>query len=205
MPRTVFQRGFKSECEAMAAAIRADLGLGALGRLDPRALAADLGIPVHPLSSLAGNGAAAAAVDYVMTVDPSVMSAMTIFPDWPLRRRVIIFNDANTAQRQASDIAHELSHGLRMHEPRHAIVAGCRDYSRLEEDEAAWLSGCLLVPRDAALAVALSGTPVETAAAEYGVSDRMMSWRLNATGARAQAARHAGPECLGHRPAAPER
>ncbi|MBV9445019.1 MAG: ImmA/IrrE family metallo-endopeptidase [Streptosporangiaceae bacterium] len=205
MARTVFKRGFKSECEALAAAVRAEMGLGTLERLDPRALAADLGIAVHPLSSLAGNSATAAAIDHVRTVDPSVMSAMTIFPDWPLRHRVIIFNDANTAQRQASDLAHELSHGLRMHEPRHAIVAGCRDYSKAEEDEAAWLSGCLLVPRDAALAVAMSGTPIQSAAAEYGVSDRMMSWRLNATGARAQAALNSGPECLPDRPAAPER
>ena len=52
-------------------------------------------------SSIAGNSATAAAIDYVRTVDPSVMSAMTIFPDWPLRHRVIIVNDANTAQRRA--------------------------------------------------------------------------------------------------------
>jgi Zn-dependent peptidase ImmA (M78 family) len=145
------------------------------------------------VSSLAGNSAAAAAVDYVRTADPKVMSAMTIFPGWPRRYRVIIFNDANTPQRQNSDLAHELSHGLHLHEPRHAIVWGCRDYSKLEEDEAAWLSGCLLVPRDAALAVAMSRTPIERAAADYGVSNRMMSWRVNATGAKAQAARCAQP------------
>jgi Zn-dependent peptidase ImmA (M78 family) len=117
------------------------------------------------------------------------MSAMTIFPGWPRRHRVIIFNDANTPQRQNSDLAHEVSHGLCLHEPRQAIIGGCRDYSKLEEDEAAWLSGCLLIPRDAALAVAMSGTPIEGAAAEYGVSNQMMSWRINVTGAKAQAAR----------------
>jgi hypothetical protein len=187
VPRTRFEHGFKSECEALAAAVRAELGLGTDEPLDPRALAAHLDIPVHPVSSLAGNSATAAAIDYVRTSDPSVMSAMTVFPDWPLRHRVIIFNDANTPQRQNSDLAHELSHGLRLHEPRHAIVQGCRDYSKLEEDEAAWLSGCLLVPRDAALAVAMSSMPIERAAAEYGVSNGMMSWRVNVTGARAQA------------------
>ena len=193
MPGTGFRRGFKSECESLAVAIRAGIGLGTCEPLDPRVLAADLGIPVHPVSSLATGGVAAAAIDYVRTVDPSVMSAMTIFPGWPRRHRVIIFNDANTPQRQNSDLAHELSHGLCLHEPRHAIAAGCRDYSRLEEDEAAWLSGCLLVPREAALAIAMSGTPAVRAAAEYGVSNRMMSWRLNVTGARAQAAAcHAG-------------
>jgi hypothetical protein len=84
---------------------------------------------------------------------------------------------------------------LHLHEPRHAIVQGCRDYSKLEEDEAAWLGGCLLVPRDAAVAVAvaMSSTPIERAATDYGVSDRIMSWRVNVTGAKAQAARHAKP------------
>ena len=187
--KRVFSYGFKSECEFLAAAVRAEIGLGTREPLDPRALAADLGIPVQPLSSLAGNGAVAAAVHHVMTVDPSVLSAMTIFPDWPRRRRVIIFNDANSVPRQNSDLAHELAHGLRMHEPRHAIIQGCRDYSKLEEEEAAWLSGCLLVPRDAAFTMAMSGTSIELAAIEYGVSTQMMSWRVNISGAKVQAAR----------------
>lgn len=38
---------------------------------------------------------------------------------------------------------------------------GCRDYAKIEEDEAAWLSGCLLVPRDAVLALATSGGVTE--------------------------------------------
>jgi hypothetical protein len=131
VPRTGFRPGFKSECESLAATLRAEIGVGASDPLDTRSLAAHLGVPVHPVSSLAGNGAAAAAVDYVRTIDPSVMSAMTIFPDWPRRHRVIIFNDANPPQRQNSDLAHELAHGLYLHEPRHAIVQGCRDYSKL--------------------------------------------------------------------------
>lgn len=189
MARAGLRRGFKSECESLAAEVRAEIGLGPSEPLDPRALAAHLGIPVHPVSSIRGDSSAAAAIEYVRTVDPSVLSAMTIFPGWPSRQRVIIFNDASPPQRQNSDLAHELSHGLCLHEPRRAIVQGCRDYSTVEEDEAAWLSGCLLVPRAAAFAVAMSGTPIERAAEEYGVSTRMMSWRVNATGAKAQARR----------------
>lgn len=189
MVKRMFSYGFKSECESLSAAVRAEIGLGTREPLDPWVLAEHLGIPVHPLSSLVGNGAIADAVHHVMTVDTSVLSAMTIFPDWPRRRRVIIYNDANLSPRQNSDLAHELAHGLRMHEPRHAIIQGCRDYSKLEEEEAAWLSGCMLVPRGAAFAVAMSGDPIELAAAEYGVSTQMMSWRVNATGAKVQAGR----------------
>jgi hypothetical protein len=87
--------------------------------------------------ALAGNGVAEA-IGYVHQ-DGNVFSAMTIFPKWPRFHRVIIFNDGNSDACQNSDVAHESSHGLLMHEPRCAIVNGCRDYSRSEEDEAAWL------------------------------------------------------------------
>ena len=183
------ERGLKSECESHAAAVRAEIGLDTRAPLDPRALASHLEIPIHPVSSLVGDGVIQAAVRHVTQVDQTVLSAMTIFPDWPRHRRVIILNDANSPARQNSDIAHELSHGLRMHEPRHAIVNGCRDYSRAEEEEAAWLAGCLLVPRDAAFTIALSRVSLDMAAIDYGVSTQLMTWRVNATGARAQAAR----------------
>ena len=55
----------------------------------------------------------------------------------------------------------------------------------------AWLSGCLLVPREAALVGATAQTPMGTAAAEYGVSIQMMTYRVNSTGVRKQAM-HAG-------------
>jgi hypothetical protein len=181
------ERGFKSECESHAAAVRAEIGLDTRAPLDPRTLASHLDIPVRPVSSLVGNGVIQAAVRYVTQVDQTVLSAMTIFPDWPAHRRVIIFNDAHSPARQNSDIAHELSHGLRMHEPRHAVVNGCRDYSKAEEEEAAWLAGCLLVPRDAAFNIAMSGVPLDMAAIEYGVSTKLMTWRVNVTGVRTQA------------------
>jgi Zn-dependent peptidase ImmA (M78 family) len=117
----------------------------------------------------------------------AVLSAMTIFPKWPLHHRLVLFNDANSAARQNSDVAHELAHGLLLHEPSCAIVNGCRDYSKADEEEAAWLSGCLLVPREAAVAVATVGMPMGIAAVDYGVSTRMMTYRVNCTGARKQA------------------
>lgn len=178
------KRGFKSECESIATAVRAEMGLAGHARLHSRDLAAHLDIPVHPLSALDGNGVSAA-IHYV-TTNSAVLSAMTIFPEWPRPRRVVIFNDGNSEARQNSDVAHELAHGLLMHEPRAAIVNGCRDYSKAHEDEAGWLSGCLLVPREAALAVARAGTPLAVAAEEYGVSMQMMTFRVNSTGARRQ-------------------
>lgn len=169
----------------MATGVRAEMGLQPHEPLDSRELAFHLDIPLHPLSALGGNGVADA-IRHVHQ-NRAVLSAMTIFPEWPLRRRVIIFNDGNSEARQNSDVAHELSHGLLLHEPRSAIVNGCRDYARSEEEEAAWLSGCLLVPRAAAVAIAMAEAPMGVAAIEYGVSTQMMTYRVNTTGARRQA------------------
>jgi hypothetical protein len=55
------------------------------------------------------------------------------------------------------------------------------------------------VPRDTAFAVAMSGTSIETAAVEYGVSTQMMSWRVNMTGAKVQAARIRANRLRAHR------
>lgn len=170
----------------MAAEIRAELYLDPHSPLDMWGLADHLGIPVHPLSSLNGDGRVVAALEYLRGLDHSEVSAMTIFPDWPNRRRVVILNDAHSLARQHSDLAHELAHGLLLHEPGYPIVNGCRDYRQSDESEAAWLSGCLLVPRDAALVVARSDTPVSQAAADFAVSVEMMTWRINVTGVRRQ-------------------
>jgi len=180
------RRSFKTECETLAASVRSELDLDICDPLDPRRLAAHLGIPMHPVSSLRGEGIPAA-VQHVMTEDRSAFSAMTIFPQWPRHRRTIIFNDGKSPARQNSDLAHELSHALLLHEPRIAIVNGRRHYNKTEEDEAAWLSGCLLIPRVAALRAATAGTTTATVAATYGVSTDMVVWRMNCTGATKQA------------------
>lgn len=179
------KRGFKSECESIATAVRAEMGLAAHAPMNSHDLAAHLGIPVHPLSALDGNGVSAA-IQHVRT-NNKVLSAMTIFPAWPKHHRLVIFNDGNSEARQNSDVAHELSHGLLLHEPKCAIVNGCRDYSKADEEEAGWLSGCLLVPREAALVVASAQTPMGVAALEYGVSTQMMTYRVKSTGADRQA------------------
>lgn len=179
------RRGFKTQCESLATAVRAEIGLDTRSPLDARRLATHLDIPVHPLSSLTSEEVLDA-VRHVMVKNQSILSAMTIFPHWPLPHRVIIFNDGNSLARQNSDIAHELSHGLLLHEPTAAIINGCRLYDKKEEDEAAWLSGCLLIPRDAALLIAASHIDATIAASEYGVSTRMITWRVNSTGAKRQ-------------------
>jgi Zn-dependent peptidase ImmA (M78 family) len=50
------------------------------------------------------------------------------------------------------------------------------------EDEAAWLGGELLVPRDAARRLVFRRIGEDDAAAMYGVSIEMVRWRMNICG-----------------------
>jgi len=174
------RRGFKTEATTVARDTRAELRLGPIAPFDPRILASHLAIPIRPLIDLSSD--APAAVRYFRGRGSGEFSAGTIFAD---TKRLIIYNDAHAPGRQASDLAHELSHALLFHEPTPALNAiGCRDWDEDAEDEADFLAGVLLVPDEVAIAVVRRSLSIEDAAAEYGVSGKLMQWRINVTGAR---------------------
>lgn len=120
-----YRRGFRAEAERLALDVRTGLGLGAYAALDPLALARDLEVPVLALSALtvpppgkdliAGLGQA---VGLLLGTEAAAFSAMTVFLG---SRRVIVHNDAHNPGRQASDIGHELAHGLLLHSPTPAL------------------------------------------------------------------------------------
>lgn len=175
-----YRRGFKTEANEIAREIRRELHLRAVDPLDPWGLAKHLAIPVQPLSELAGQ--ARAAMKYLTETEPSAFSAATVFCG---TARVIVYNDAHSRGRQASDLAHELSHALLQHPARPALDnRGCRDWDSDVEDEATWLAGALLVSEEAALAIVRTGISVAEAAKTYGVSTRMIQFRINVTGAQ---------------------
>jgi hypothetical protein len=180
-----FRRGFKAQAERLALEVRAELGLGSREPLDPMALADHLGIPVVGLMDL--GGAREESIGHLIHVAPEDFSAMTVFFG---PARVIVYNPAHSAARRSNSLTHELSHVLLEHEPDRVFsIGGCRRWSAEDEAEADWLSGVLLVPRQAALSVARAGTPVFVAAIHFGVSADLRTWRLNHTGARKQAER----------------
>lgn len=182
------RRSFKTEAKALAKEVRAELGPGRLDRLDPFVLASHLEVPVISLSEF-GNTCSAA--QYFLEVEPGTFSAATVFEGL---RRIVVHNDTHSAARQSSNITHELAHGLLLHPPAPALdpATGCRDWNADHEDEANWLTGELLVTREMALAVARGGIEREDAMDRFGVSQQMLQWRINATGAAKQAARENG-------------
>lgn len=180
------KRGFKATANALAAEVRNELALGPFDRLDPRSLAEGLEIPVVDLSTLEAD---APGVRHLLTEEPDVFSAVTVFAG---PRRTVVHNDGHANVRQNSNICHELSHGLLHHPPTPAMDdAGCRIWLQDLEDEATWLASCLLVTPAAALATARGRMTLPEAARRLDVSEQMMTFRINVTGARTRV-RHAG-------------
>ncbi|MDE0312848.1 MAG: ImmA/IrrE family metallo-endopeptidase [Caldilineaceae bacterium] len=179
------RRGFKTEAKEIAREVRGDLGIGMTDPLDPWRLAEWLGIPVFRLSEFGGD--AKGAFRQFSGAGRSVFSAVTVFDG---NRRWIVHNDFHSTARQASNVCHELAHGLLLHPPTPALDdRGCRFWSKEIEDEANWLSGVLLVPDEAAIAVVKRGIDLSQAAEHYGVSVQMMRFRINVSGARKRAQR----------------
>jgi hypothetical protein len=181
-----FRKGFKTEANSTALEVRAELRLSALDPLDPRVLADHLEIPIIELSDFAR---VASGPNYLLNVEPKAFSGVTVFRGM---KRTIVHNDAHVDGRINSNITHELAHGLLLHPPTPALDdRGCRLWDQDIEDEAQFLAGALLVTEDAALAIARGRFTVVEATAHFGVSEQMIKYRLNVTGAtkRVQRAR----------------
>ncbi len=182
-----FRRGFKSEANDIVLEVRHELRLSLYDALDPYVLAEWLEIPIIGLSDFLDD---APAIGHLLGIEPEVFSAVTVFAG---SQRTIVHNDAHARVRQISNLTHELSHALLLHPPAPALGNnGCRQWNQDLEDEANWLCGALLVPEAAAMLIAKGRRSTYEAACHFGVSQQMVRYRLNATGAlrRIQRARN---------------
>ena len=85
---------------------------------------------------------------------------------------------------------HELAHLLLGHEPSTVFFAGqenlaLRGFNKAAEEEADWLAGALLLPRDALVRLRAQNRPKDVACDEFGVSRRMMEFRMRVHRSRA--------------------
>lgn len=167
-------RGFKARANRIAVAVRADLGLPAHAPLDPLAICQHFEIDVKPLSHFGES------VNHFLAIEPNAFSALTV----PCGlRRAIVHNDRHSPVRQRSNIAHELAHGFLGHAPCAAFDCdGERNYDGGIESEATFLGGTLLIPNEAAWHIVRTGG-IHQAAKTYGVSQKMLTYRLRVSGA----------------------
>lgn len=177
----------KAACKRLAGEVRTELGLGQMDALDPWELAKLYGVPVLPLSSLSLSHAAH---HHFQNVRPDAFSGALL----PHRNgAVIVENDAHSLARRRSTMGHEMAHVIGEHAFGTSLVneRGCRTADRVQEDEAAEISGELLIPFEAARRLARQKATDEEVALRFGVSPEMARWRMNATGARKIAQRAA--------------
>jgi hypothetical protein len=173
------RRGFKSEAERIARRVRVDLGLSAAEPVAPELIAELLGIEVRAGDELLPRERFQELED----IQPDAFSACTLRPS--LDRVVVVHNPLSPKTRQKSDVAHELAHMLLDHELSRVQRLGDITFlscDPVQEEEAAWLSGCLLLPRALLLAEVSRGAGVEDIARKHGVSERMAQYRLDVTG-----------------------
>ena len=180
-----FRRGFKAWCEKTAFGFRRDLQIEAFGALDPRELARHLNILVWTPHDVARMGGLAKGhLDQLLKHDPSSWSAVTLILP---RNQVIILNSSHAPVRNNSDLMHELAHLILEHEPARVDMTPERlmildTYDKLQEAEADWLAGALLVPRDALLDMLSRNRRNEDIASHFNVSTKMIEWRCRMTG-----------------------
>lgn len=182
------ERGFKRYAEVLATEVRKEMSIPAHERLCSFELAKHLGVPTLKFSELL----AVAKVKFGLTdkqlqaLEDEVHGLCIPFGKVG---RAILYNDRRSPARQQSDVAHEASHILLRH-PLADLMSVSKRTKELE-DEAATLSGALLLPKAAAVHVLRSCMSVQTAASYYGISEQMLQWRCNVSGARQIVARSA--------------
>ena len=173
------RRGFKSEAERIARSVRADLGVNAGQSVTPEVLADLLGIEVRAGDELIPRKR----FTELEKVQPGACSACTFRPS--ANRVVVVYNPLAAKTRQRSDVAHELAHTILKHELSRVEKLGDVTFlscDPTQEEEAVWLSGCLLLPRPLLLAEVRRGSGANDIATKYGVSERMAQYRLDVTG-----------------------
>jgi len=184
----MFKRGFKTWCEQTAEATRRQRGMQPWEPLGARAIAESLKATIVTPRDLPDLPADVAS--RLLSKHESIWSAITI----STRPPVIVYNSAHSEARQNSDLMHEVAHLLMEHVPGTVYIdpksmLALRHFDAEQEEQANWLSGCLLLPRAALLHIKRLDWSNDTACDQYLVSSQMLSYRMHTSGVNIQLAR----------------
>jgi hypothetical protein len=176
------ERGFKTWAERTSLAFRRELELTEDDRLIPEVLANYLDVKLWTPHDVPG--LPAKVKEQLLEKDPWGWSALSL-------NGIVIYNPRKSDGRKASDITHELAHIILDHRPATILLSpdaslGMRSFDAKQEDEANWLAGSLLLPRDGLLHAKRRRFTSAQIATHYGVSEVLVNYRLNLTGASYQ-------------------
>ncbi|MEX2158613.1 MAG: ImmA/IrrE family metallo-endopeptidase [Dehalococcoidia bacterium] len=184
----MLRRGFKTRCEKLSSQVRADLDVRSDAPLSFVDLARYMRVELRTPEDIDGIPPKTLLVLKDQAAEWSA-AAVSIGDD-----KAIVYNPHHSLRRQASDVMHELAHILLDHSSAIVVLSpdgqlALRSFDQDQEDEASWLSGCLLLPRSALLTIAARRMSTELACGKYGVSEDLLKFRLNVTGAKTQVRR----------------
>ena len=179
------RRGFKAEAERLARDVWSAMGLAPNDPVDAIKLARHMGCRVRPADALVD----IAKLERLYRIQKDAFFACTF--KLPGDRYAIVFNPLMSDRRRNSDIAHEVAHIVLGHRLSRlerlgdvAFLAG----DKQQEDEAAWLSGCLLLPRFALIHDLRKGRKLDAIARKRTLSKDMVEYRFRVTGVQRQLA-----------------
>lgn len=175
----------------MAASLRTKRGMPTSSPLPARILGEELNVEIitpQALHQACPEDLPADCVQRLLSTHSEAWSAITI-PN--SQKPLIVYNPEHSPARQNSDLMHELAHLFLGHEPGMTFIdpqsgMALRTHDKNQEEEASWLSGCLLLPRDALWKIKKTGLLEDSACDEYLVSVQMLRFRLNTSGINIQ-------------------
>ena len=180
------RRGFKAWSERTSAEYRRALGITPTSALDPHRLAEHLGVRVTSAERIPT--LSKQSLHQLTVEDRESWSAVTLSHG---DQRLVILNSGHSLVRQTSSLVHELAHIILNHSSDSTRLTDegllfRNSYNKEQEDEADWLAGCLLVPREGLLRAYRTTQSSDRIANWFGVSGRMIGWRLSKTGVSRQ-------------------
>ena len=179
------RRGFKAEAERLAKDIWGEMGLTPSDSMDAIRLAEHVGCTVRRADALVDIGK----LEELKRIQDDAFFACTF--ELPGDRYAIVFNPLMSERRRNSDVAHEVAHIVLGHSfsrlERLGDVAFLRCDKR-QEEEAGWLSGCLLLPRFVLMHDLRKRMKHGMIARNRVLSDDMVDYRVRVTGVARQLA-----------------
>jgi Zn-dependent peptidase ImmA (M78 family) len=181
----MFKRGFKTFCEQTAEAHRRQRRLHVWEPLSATVIAAEMKARIVTPNELPTLPADVR--QRLLTDHSEVWSAITISATPPL----IVYNPMHKPARQNSDLMHELAHLLLEHVPLKVYIdpntrVALRHHDKDQEEQANWLSACLLLPRAALERIMQLHLSDSEACARYNVSLDMLRFRMGTSGVSIQ-------------------
>ena len=185
----MLRRGFKSWCEKTSTNFRLQLSLSNKDPLSPFNLADKMHVNVIPLNEIVGLSDNSLSI--LTGHAYSLWSAITISKN---NKHFIIYNHKHSFKRQSTDLMHELAHLIIGHDYNKTMFFDgttiLRGYDKIQEDEADWLAGTLLLPREVLLGIIKNNIDHSHVCNLFQVSPKLLSYRLNVTGVHYQTKKH---------------